>query len=181
MVIVSKIIQVILPLGKVGKNKSFPEGPNAFALLVTRHEGKHYPNSVLELPFLLVVSWCWWPGPSLRHKKGYWKMFIQIFGKTNWRCGSVSLKAAGFSGKCCRQVWPPAHDIFFPLIKQNYQSKKGFPANHFPQKKKVKLMNLGKENSVLATQNLSYLWGSFCFSLPDWTVIIHPISQYWLH
>lgn len=52
MITVSKIIQVILPLRKMGKKKSFPKGPKAFGLLVTRYEGKHCPNAVLELLFV---------------------------------------------------------------------------------------------------------------------------------
>lgn len=114
MVIVSKIIQVILPLGKVGKNKSFPEGPKAFTLLVTRHEGKHYPNAVLELPFLLVVSWCWWPGPSLRHKLVTGKCSYRSLEKrtgdvdqSHWRLQASLGNAAGKSG--------PQHMTFFFL------------------------------------------------------------------
>jgi len=55
----------------------------------------------------------------------------------------------------------------FPLVKQNCQSAKCFTANSFLQRKKAELMNLGKENSVLASQNLSHSCGTLCFSLPD--------------
>lgn len=70
----------------MGKKKPFPESPKAFGFLVTRYEGKHYPNAVLELLF------CWWSAGvgdlalSSDNKKGYWKMFMQFFGKMNWRC-----------------------------------------------------------------------------------------------
>lgn len=65
IIVVNKIIQVILPLWKMRKKKFFPEGPKGFGLLVTRFEGKHYPNAGLELLFisgqLVLVTW---PSPQ---------------------------------------------------------------------------------------------------------------------
>lgn len=55
----------------------------------------------------------------------------------------------------------------FPCIKDNFQKAECFTANYFIWRKKTKLMNLGKENSLLAILHLSYSLGILCFNLPD--------------
>lgn len=141
-------------------------------------------NTILMLClncFLLVISWCCWLDPSSDNTKGYlanaraelWKHEMEVWCSAAEGCRLAWEKLKARSALITWHV--------LPLIKQNCQSAECFMANHFSQRKKVKLMNLGKENSVFTMQNLSYSWGTLYFSLPGWTVIINLISQQWLH
>lgn len=134
---------------KAKKNKkSFPEGSKAFALLATRCEGN--TSLMLCLSFFLLVS----AGVadqdfSSDSAKGYLANVHTVLW--NHETETWCSPAEG-----CRLVWEelkarPALVTLhvFPFIRQNSQSAECFTANHFRLRKKTKLMNLGKENSVL--------------------------------
>lgn len=124
---------------KNGKKRNpFQEVQKPLGCLSQGVRGKHYPSAVLELLFvggqLVLVTW-----PPPQTIKGLLEnTHTDLWKKMNWRCESVSLRAASFFRKFCRQVQPSVCGIF-PLIEQNCQSIKSFPANHFPQRKKLKL------------------------------------------